>query len=181
MSEKLLNRAFVSKGKTIITEGDAANKAFFIESGQVEVFRKNAKGEEQRLSLVGAGEIVGEFAFFEEAQKRTANVRAASDCVIIALTLKDVQRYMDGMDKPARALFKILLNRLKRANDQLVNKYDSAVHLNEACRIACDNLYKNAADTESRENFENNIRPVLNTLLEAVNNYEKMEQAKKGL
>lgn len=173
---RLLNRVFVPKGKKIISEGDIAQKAFFIESGKLEVYRTNDKGEDQRLSLVGAGEIVGEFAFFAEGQKRTANVRTFEDSTVISLTLSDIQRYMEGMDKPARALFKILLDRLKRANDQLVEKYSTPTHVNEVCRIACKTIENKITTTESREQFQDTVRPVLNALIEAMSDFERKQK-----
>lgn len=178
---KLLNRKFVLANRVIIQEGDTAHKAFFIESGRVEIYRVGSDGNEQSIGTVGEGEIVGELAFFSNKNERIANVRTIEDTTFVALTQRDIQQFIDTMDKPARAFFKLLMNRLKRANDQLIQNFTSPQHLSEAARITAENIRNTSLDAESEDRFDTSVTPLLKVLLEALREFEKTENAKRGL
>ncbi|MGH7333902.1 MAG: cyclic nucleotide-binding domain-containing protein, partial [Candidatus Rokuibacteriota bacterium] len=64
------------KGDVIIVEGEFTSDAYIINVGFVEVYR--AGPPEQRLSLLGPGDIFGEMALISE-RSRSASVRALED------------------------------------------------------------------------------------------------------
>lgn len=64
------------KGDVIIAEGEFTSDAYIINAGFVEVYR--AGPPEQRLSLLGPGDIFGEMALISE-RSRSASVRALED------------------------------------------------------------------------------------------------------
>jgi len=76
----------VVDGEAIIREGDVDDRLFLIEAGTVEVMRRGA-----RLRLVGAGDVVGEFAFLDR-RGRTATVRAAGPATVRAVGRQDLVR-----------------------------------------------------------------------------------------
>lgn len=178
---KILSRSYIPAGHLLIREGDEAYKAYYLESGMLEVYRIKSDRSEQRISTIGPGEIVGEFAFFGDQNIRTANVRALEDCTIVSLTLDQINAYIDTMEKPARALFKILMQRLVRANEELTGEFKTVRHLNEASRYAVDTLRTRAADGDELVAFDNEILPLLNQLIEAIREFEKRQDSKAGL
>lgn len=62
------------KGEVILTEGEFTSDAYIINKGFVEVYR--AGPPEQRLSMLGPGDVFGEMALLTE-RPRSASVRAA--------------------------------------------------------------------------------------------------------
>ena len=61
------------KGDVIIAEGEFTSDAYIINLGFVEVYRTGPP--EQRLSILGPGDIFGEMALISE-RSRSASVRA---------------------------------------------------------------------------------------------------------
>ncbi|HEY3383796.1 MAG TPA: cyclic nucleotide-binding domain-containing protein [Vicinamibacterales bacterium] len=70
----------ISEGARVFRTGDQADAFFIIQSGEVELLRASDDGQE-RLALLGAGELFGEDAVVE-GQTRTCDARA-----IVAVTL----------------------------------------------------------------------------------------------
>ena len=85
----------VKAGAAIMTEGGAAEEIVLVLDGMVEV---EAGGTE--LARLGPGVILGERAFLEQG-RRTATVRALTDCRIVSyltadLPVKDLQELAAG-------------------------------------------------------------------------------------
>ena len=178
----LLNRRFVPKDTMLIHENDEAHTAFFVENGVLEVFRTTRGGKEQRISTIGPGEIAGEMAFFgADENTRTASVRVLEPATIITLGADNMKAMMDALDKPARALFKIMLDRTKRGNDQLIGRFTSVQHLNEMSKMTVDHIRREMKSGEERDEFDETVLPKLNDLIIAMRDFERMRQAAKGL
>jgi hypothetical protein len=71
-----MRQARYAKGEVIIAEGDFTSDAYIINAGFVEVYR--AGPPEQRLSVLGPGDMFGEMALITE-RSRSACVRALED------------------------------------------------------------------------------------------------------
>ncbi len=70
-------------GQTIITQGDEANEVFTILSGKADVFVDGSK-----VGEILQDEIFGAMAVFT-GEKRSATVKAAGECVILAVPKED--------------------------------------------------------------------------------------------
>lgn len=162
-------------------EGDDAGKAYFIESGSVEIYRTDAKGKEHRLSIASAGEIVGELAFFATTKTRTASARTLEGCTLVALSKEDMDKYIDTMDKPARALYKILMTRLLHMNDVLSKNFTNPQHLNEAGQITISNIREQIKNTEIRLQFDQDVVPEFNKFVGILRSFERKRQAESGM
>jgi NTE family protein len=73
---------WVPRGTTLLREGDPADKLYLVVSGRFFVI---PTGKEEAIAEIGPGEPIGELAFFAGV-RRTANVVAARDSKILALT-----------------------------------------------------------------------------------------------
>ena len=80
------NEDSVSKGATLIREGDYSNEMIAIESGTADVKRDGAT-----VASVGPGDVVGELGVLEK-EMRNASVVATSSMRLIRMTNWDVKR-----------------------------------------------------------------------------------------
>ncbi len=65
-------------GTVLIRQGRPPDGAWFLESGQAEVVARMPGGDERRLGVVGAGDMVGDAGLID-GRPRTATVRASSN------------------------------------------------------------------------------------------------------
>jgi CRP-like cAMP-binding protein len=85
--DALARHAFVRKlarGQVLFNEGEPSEHLFFVRSGRLRVFVASARGEELVLSVVGAGESLGELSILDR-QPRSATVDALEAAELIAL------------------------------------------------------------------------------------------------
>jgi len=86
--QKLLARTGVQRfhaGETLVRAGDTQPALFIVVSGSLEVLAEPDRGKERRISVIEAGSVFGEQAFFD-GLPRSASVRALSDGEVRSLT-----------------------------------------------------------------------------------------------
>lgn len=86
----VLERQDVQVGDLLIRRGDVGDHAYFIETGQVQVFVGGGRPLTHRIATVHAGSVVGEAGLFG-ALPRMAHVEAASDGVVWRLGAQRLQ------------------------------------------------------------------------------------------
>ena len=104
-------------GEVIFRKGDAADCMFVIQDGQVEVVGE-FEGQEVRLAVGQAGEVIGEMAIFER-QTRSATVRALGKARVLTIDEKTFLRYVHQDPSLAYQLLKMMSNRVRRLNSQV--------------------------------------------------------------
>jgi CRP-like cAMP-binding protein len=80
-------------GEVVLREGELSDALYAIKSGEVEVYG----GEPSApliLARLGAGEIFGEIAAME-GTRRSASVRAVTDCELLRLEASDLNALLD--------------------------------------------------------------------------------------
>jgi rhodanese-related sulfurtransferase len=82
----------VSRGQTVIREGDAAEYYYVIEAGRCRVTRKVGGGELQ-LAELGGGDAFGEDALIE-GHPRSATVTMLTDGVVLRIARADFVRFL---------------------------------------------------------------------------------------
>mgnify|MGYP000610301839 CR=1 FL=1 len=178
---KILARKFVAAGEVLMHEGDEAARAFFIENGSIEIYRTDSDGKDRRVSVAGAGEIIGELAFFADPKTRTASARALEGSTVVTLSQRDIERYIDTMDKPAKALYKIMLKRLLHMNDVMSKNFYNPQHLNEAGQVTISNIREQIKDSDLRTEFDREVVAEFNTFVSKLRTFERKRQAEEGL
>jgi len=101
-------------GELLIREGDGGDRAFFLYSGTVGLYR-DALGPNNRIAQLGAGELFGEMAYLL-GEKRTATIKAETEVVALVLppqTLEELMRYSAPL---SRRIIGTLCQRLQRMN-----------------------------------------------------------------
>ena len=82
-----------TKFETLVKEGDPGGAVYIVLEGMVRV-RKMISGREDVLATLGAGEMFGEMSLFDDS-KRSADIVANSDGVLLRLSLDVMQRMVD--------------------------------------------------------------------------------------
>jgi len=102
----------INAGDLIMEQGTIGDCAYIIEDGQVEVFIDYPNGTQQVIATRGQGSIIGEMALVDK-NRRTASVRALTDCDLIAITDGDFQRRLDASDPIMKMVTKVILGRYR--------------------------------------------------------------------
>ena len=88
-------------GETVVRQDQWANAFYVITSGEAEVVKYDAHGNEQDLEMVlGPGDYFGEIGLLREPPKRTATVRARST---LEVTVLDRARFGDLLESSEAA------------------------------------------------------------------------------
>ncbi len=113
MSEKqILERRGYGPGEMIFKQGDSANVAFVVQTGEVEIFITNEEDEEQVLGNVGKGGIFGEMALMDDS-RRMASARAVQQSSLIVVSRAAFRKKLDTADPFIRGLLNIFIDRVR--------------------------------------------------------------------
>jgi CRP/FNR family cyclic AMP-dependent transcriptional regulator len=106
-------------GQVLFSEGDPADSVFRVLRGTVDILRE-LDGEPILLGTVGAGQFVGEMGVVEN-RPRSATARAACEVEAEILTPTEFFDQIAGSPPAARELIQRLIQRLREADDRIVN------------------------------------------------------------
>lgn len=112
---KLLDRKVVPKGQEIFREGAQAVCAYFVESGEIEIYRGDPDGngeDHQVLGRVGQGGIFGEMGLVDD-QPRMASARTAEDSVLVVVGREAFKRKLAKSDPFIRGLLTIFARNIR--------------------------------------------------------------------
>src|SRR6202045_3051876 len=107
------------EGQILFREGDRADSVFRVLSGVVDVLRE-LDGDPILLGTVRAGQFIGEMGVVE-TRPRSATARAASEVEVEILTPTEFFDQIAGSPRAARELIRRLSQRLREADDRIVN------------------------------------------------------------
>lgn len=108
-----------AEGQVLFREGDPADIVFRILSGTVDILRE-LDGEPILLGRVGAGQFIGEMGVVEN-RPRSATARAAGEVEAEILAPTAFFDQIAGSPPAARELIRRLSQRLREADDRVVN------------------------------------------------------------
>jgi len=114
-----MTRAHFAEGQVLFREGDPADSVFRLLSGAVDILRE-LDGDPILLGTVGAGQLIGEMGVVEN-RPRNATARAASEVEVEILTPTEFLDQIASSPRAARELIQRLSQRLREADDRIVN------------------------------------------------------------
>ena len=117
MTVGTLGRVY-NDGELLVRQGEEGDSMLVIQEGQVEIV-VNRDGDETVLSVVNAGEMIGEMAIFNR-EARSATVRARGS--VRALTL-DKRNFLARINEDPSLAFRLantLSKRVRRLSDEVV-------------------------------------------------------------
>lgn len=161
----LLNREVFYKGQKIVEQDSEAYRAFYIETGEVEISVREGK-HEVAVSKLGPGEIFGEMGLLTGHQ-RSATVTALGDCTLTVISKEALEKKVNAIeDKAIRAIIKVLIARLRQSNSGQLHHYRNFAEFQE--RMAGLLAKANEGIAQDRKNaFRDEAEPLL-TQLEAL-------------
>jgi len=114
-----------SAGQVVFEEGELGDSLFVIASGEVEVLRRNAAGEQKAIAVLGPPEFFGEMSLIDK-EYRSATIRARSDAELLHLTAENLttfrKQHRDGFTFVVINIARVLSARLREANTRLAGR-----------------------------------------------------------
>jgi CRP/FNR family transcriptional regulator, cyclic AMP receptor protein len=114
-----MTRTHFAEGQVLFREGEPADRVFRLLSGAVDILRE-LDGDPILLGRVGAGQFIGEMGVVEN-RPRSATARAASEVEVEILTPTEFLDQIARSPQAARELIQRLSQRLREADDRIVN------------------------------------------------------------
>jgi len=111
MSDDLEKRTF-KPGQVIFTEGEEGEEAFMVESGKVEIAKKQGAAE-LVLTTIDVGEMIGEMALVDPAP-RSATARAMKPTTVIVIPKRVFDRLLKQTNPVVRSVLNTTLRRLRQ-------------------------------------------------------------------
>ncbi len=103
---------FFKRGEKIISEGMSSDCAYIIESGSVEVTKRDPSGERKVLSTLKENDIFGEMGLID-GLPRSCSVVALEDSSITVLTQEAFNSLADHKPQALMPILKVLAARLR--------------------------------------------------------------------
>ena len=117
-TEKIFDRKVFPAERTVFDEGDAAQCAWFIETGRVEI-TKERQGDRVLLGVLGPGEIFGEMALIDDAP-RMATATTLEPTVLVPIAREYLQNSLGKADPFIARLIRILVQNVRSITDRHV-------------------------------------------------------------
>jgi len=114
-----MTRAHFAEGQVLFREREPADRVFRLLRGAVDIFRE-LDGDPILLGRVGVGQFIGEMGVVEN-RPRSATARAASEVEVEILTPTEFLDQIARSPQAARELIQRLSQRLREADDRIVN------------------------------------------------------------
>ena len=115
-----VKKELYEKGATIFFEGDPGDAMFIVESGSIGIV-KAVEGESIRLATLGDGELFGEMAIIDGAN-RMASAVAEEDSVLLRIPRQTLEAKIAAYDPFLQALIKIFINNLRNVHQAYVKR-----------------------------------------------------------
>jgi signal transduction histidine kinase len=101
--EDSLSHHSIRTGENLFREGDEADSAYVITTGEIEVLKESA-GREVRLAVLGPGALIGEMALLALAP-RNATCRALTDAALVSIPRETFNHLLAASPTAMRAIF----------------------------------------------------------------------------
>jgi len=99
----------LSKGATLFTEGEQAETAFVIASGEIEI-TKASDQHDVLIAVRKTNEVIGEMALLQSLP-RTATARARTDATLLRIPKARIDELLETSISAVRAMFSVILDR----------------------------------------------------------------------
>ena len=119
-----------AKGQIVFEQGDPGHSLYIVLRGKVRVFRLTPSGLETTLTILGTGDLVGEFAAIDQ-QPRSASARAIGKCALLQMSAETFFGYIREQPNLALGLMHVLVTKTRwtAAYAETIARYDAAGRL----------------------------------------------------
>ena len=128
----LMKEKNAAAGENIITEEESGDEVFVLLEGTVDIIKTTVFGELFVVSTLDANDhsIFGEMAMID-SDKRSATVRAKTDCKTLSISRADYNRFCNDYPKSGLELLKLislnLVRNLRKENENLRIVYQALI------------------------------------------------------
>ena len=105
-------------GDFVFKEGDLGTDMYIIQSGQVEILKRQSNEEERQLAVLGQGDFFGEMSILEDLP-RTASVRALQHCKLVQINGATFDQMLRKNPEIAVRMMRKLSRRLRETDAML--------------------------------------------------------------
>ena len=137
-------RIGLAEGKALFSQGDPAERFFFVLSGQLKLFRLSPEGNEKVIEIITPGHTFAEALMFLERPRYPVGCVALLPSEVIAIDARDFNQMLRGSVETCLLLLGELSARLRG----LVREIDELSLQSATCRIAGYLLKHAPADTD---------------------------------
>src|SRR5258705_7069211 len=110
-----------AKNQKIFSQGDVADRIFFIQRGKVKITVLSEHGKEAVVGIFAEGQFFGE-ACLEGAELRTSTSQAIEECLITSITRGAMLAALNAEPKFSAFFIAYLLSRNSRIEDDLIDQ-----------------------------------------------------------
>ncbi|MGD0629568.1 MAG: Crp/Fnr family transcriptional regulator [Terracidiphilus sp.] len=107
---------------TFFSQGDAADTVFYLQKGRAKLTVVSQNGKEATITLLSAGDFVGEESLASIPGLRLSTASAVNTCTALKITREEMARVMHDEPEFADLFFKFLLARSMRTQADLVDQ-----------------------------------------------------------
>lgn len=111
----------LKKGQTIFSQGDAANAVFYIQKGKIKLTVISKRGKEATISLLGAGNFLGEECIATIQPQRMATAIALTPANVLRIERSEMKRVLHEEKLFSEIFVTYLLARNARIQEDLVD------------------------------------------------------------
>jgi CRP/FNR family cyclic AMP-dependent transcriptional regulator len=104
------------------SQGDPADSIFYLQTGRAKVTVVSATGKEATITLLSAGDYVGEEAIASVSELRMATATAITTCTALKISREELIRVMHEEHSFSDLFFKFLVKRSMRLQADLVDQ-----------------------------------------------------------
>jgi CRP-like cAMP-binding protein len=108
--------------ETFFSQGDPADSIFYLQNGRAKVTIVSQAGKEATITLLSAGDFVGEEALAAVSGLRLTTAIAVTDCTSLKITRDEMIRVMHEEQDFSDLFLKFLLERSMRVQADLVDQ-----------------------------------------------------------
>jgi CRP-like cAMP-binding protein len=108
--------------EAFFSQGDSADSVFYLQAGRAKVTVVSTAGKEATITLLSAGDFVGEEALTVVAGLRLATATAITACTALRISREEMIRVMHVEHKFSDLFIKFLLERSMRIQADLVDQ-----------------------------------------------------------
>ncbi len=104
----------------LFREGDHGDRFYVVLQGRLEILKAMDSADERLLTVLGAGEFVGEMSLLNPDGRRTASVRVLEDACMLEFTRADFDALLHRYPTLAYTMLRVLSTRLRDSHDATI-------------------------------------------------------------
>lgn len=122
---KITDEVNVKQDSFLFREEDAGDALYIVLAGQIQILKRDRKGQHQELARIGDGGVLGEMSLLNTLAVRSASARASTDVSLLKIPRDKFARLLTDDSIPAhkvvRNLAQVMSRRLLMMDEKLVD------------------------------------------------------------